>query len=40
MALHTETRKQFRKSLRRFVAERLRPLKAKVAEDDLIPAND
>ncbi len=37
MALDAETREQLLDTLRRFVAERLRPLEAKVAEDDAIP---
>jgi acyl-CoA dehydrogenase len=37
MALDPETRDQLLETLRRFVAERLRPLEAKVAEDDAIP---
>ena len=37
MALDTETRDQLIDTVRRFVAERLRPLEAQVAEDDLIP---
>jgi acyl-CoA dehydrogenase len=37
MALDTETRDQLIDTVRRFVAERLRPLEAKVAEDDAIP---
>jgi acyl-CoA dehydrogenase len=38
MALDTETRDQLIETVRRFVAERLRPIEAKVAEDDLVPA--
>ncbi|MEO8811481.1 MAG: acyl-CoA dehydrogenase family protein [Caulobacteraceae bacterium] len=37
MALDRETRDQLIDTVRRFVAERLRPLEAKVAEDDAIP---
>ena len=37
MALDTETRDQLIDTVRRFVAQRLRPLEAQVAEDDLIP---
>jgi acyl-CoA dehydrogenase len=37
MALDTETRDQLIDTVRRFVAERLRPLEARVAEDDAIP---
>ena len=37
MALDSETREQLIDTLRRFVSERLRPLEAKVAEDDAIP---
>ena len=37
MALDAETREQLIDTVRRFVAERLRPLEAKVAEDDAIP---
>src|SRR6201996_3530909 len=37
MALDTETREQLIDTVRRFVAERLRPLEAKVAEDDAMP---
>src|SRR5271169_3054768 len=37
MALDTETRDQLIDTVRRFVAERLRPLEAKVAEDDAVP---
>ncbi len=37
MALDTETRDQLIDTVRRFVAERLRPLEAQVAEDDAIP---
>jgi acyl-CoA dehydrogenase len=36
--LDTETREQLIDTVRRFVSERLRPLEAKVAEDDAIPA--
>lgn len=39
MALDAETRDQLIETVRRFVAERLRPLEAKVAEDDAIPAD-
>ncbi|MBS0362821.1 MAG: acyl-CoA dehydrogenase family protein [Proteobacteria bacterium] len=38
MALDTETRDQLLDTVARFVAERLRPLEAKVAEDDAMPA--
>ena len=37
MALDPETRDQFISAVRRFVDERLRPLEAKVSEDDLVP---
>jgi acyl-CoA dehydrogenase len=37
MALDTDTREQLIDAVRRFAAERLRPLEAKVAEDDAIP---
>src|ERR1700744_4147625 len=37
MALDLETREQLLDTLRRFVADRLRPLEAKVAEDDAMP---
>ena len=37
MALDAETRDQLIDTVRRFVAERLRPLEAKVAEDDAMP---
>jgi acyl-CoA dehydrogenase len=37
MALDTETREQLIDTVRRFVAERLRPMEAKVAEDDAMP---
>ena len=37
MALDPETRAQLLETVRRFVAERLRPLEAKVAEDDAVP---
>jgi acyl-CoA dehydrogenase len=37
MALDAETRDQLIDTVRRFVTERLRPLEAKVAEDDAIP---
>jgi acyl-CoA dehydrogenase len=37
MALDADTRQQLIETVRRFVAERLRPLEAKVAEDDRIP---
>ena len=37
MALDTETRDQLIDTVRRFVAERLRPLEARIAEDDAIP---
>jgi len=36
MALDAETREQLIDTVRRFVAERLRPLEAKVSEDDAI----
>jgi acyl-CoA dehydrogenase len=39
MALDTETREQLIDTVRRFVSERLRPLEAKVAEDDAMPAD-
>jgi len=39
MALDAETREQLIGTVRRFVAERLRPLEAKVAEDDAMPAD-
>lgn len=39
MALDFETREQLLATVRRFVAERLRPLEARVAEDDAIPAD-
>ena len=39
MALDLETREQLIDTVRRFVAERLRPLEAKVAEDDAMPAD-
>ncbi len=38
MALDADTREQLIDAVRRFVAERLRPLEAKVAEDDAVPA--
>jgi acyl-CoA dehydrogenase len=38
MALDIETRDQLIETVRRFVAERLRPIEAKVAEDDQVPA--
>jgi len=38
MALDPETREELLRTLRRFVAERLRPLEAQVAEQDLVPA--
>ena len=38
MALDIETREQLIDTVRRFVTERLRPLEAKVSEDDAIPA--
>jgi acyl-CoA dehydrogenase len=38
MALDPETREALLTTLRRFVAERLRPLEAQVAEQDLVPA--
>jgi acyl-CoA dehydrogenase len=37
MALDLETREQLLETVRRFVVERLRPLEAKVAEDDAMP---
>ena len=37
MALDAETREQLLDGVRRFVAERLRPLEAQVAENDAIP---
>jgi len=37
MALDADTREQLIDTVRRFVAERLRPLEARVAEDDAIP---
>ncbi len=37
MALDLETREQLLETVRRFVSERLRPLEAKVAEDDAMP---
>ena len=37
MALDPETRDELIEGVRRFVAERLRPLEAKIAEDDAIP---
>jgi acyl-CoA dehydrogenase len=37
MALDTETREQLIDTVRRFVGERLRPLEAKVAEEDAMP---
>jgi len=37
MALDAETREQLIETVRRFVTERLRPLEAKVAEDDAMP---
>ncbi|MBO9708196.1 MAG: acyl-CoA dehydrogenase family protein [Caulobacter sp.] len=39
MALDLETREQLIDTVRRFVAERLRPIEAKVAEDDAVPAD-
>jgi len=39
MALDAETREQLIDTVRRFVAERLRPLEAKVAEEDAMPAD-
>jgi acyl-CoA dehydrogenase len=38
MALDAETREQLIDTVRRFVAERLRPLEARVAEDDAMPS--
>ena len=37
MALDSETREQLISGVRRFVAERLRPIEAKVSDDDAIP---
>ena len=37
MALDTETRDQLIETVRRFVAERLRPIEAQVAENDAVP---
>jgi acyl-CoA dehydrogenase len=37
MALDVETRDQLLSAIRRFVAERLRPMEAKVAQDDAVP---
>ena len=37
MALDLETREQLIDTVARFVAERLRPLEAQIAEDDAIP---
>jgi acyl-CoA dehydrogenase len=37
MALDIETRDQLIETVRRFVAERLRPIEAQVADDDLVP---
>lgn len=39
MALDAETRDQLIDTVRRFVSERLRPLEAKVAEDDAMPGD-
>ncbi|MCK5912119.1 MAG: acyl-CoA dehydrogenase family protein, partial [Caulobacter sp.] len=39
MALDLETREQLLDTVARFVAERLRPIEAKVAEDDAVPAD-
>jgi len=39
LALDLETREQLIDTVRRFVSERLRPLEAKVAEDDAMPAD-
>ncbi|WP_066686213.1 acyl-CoA dehydrogenase family protein [Caulobacter sp. CCH9-E1] len=39
MALDLETREQLIDTVARFVAERLRPIEAKVAEDDAVPAD-
>jgi acyl-CoA dehydrogenase len=39
MALDLETREQLIDTVRRFVSERLRPLEAKVAEDDEMPSD-
>ncbi len=38
MALDAETRDQLIDTVRRFVAERLRPIVAQVAEEDAVPA--
>lgn len=38
MALDSETRDQLIETVRRFVAERLRPIEAQVADDDQVPA--
>ena len=37
MALDAETRSQLIDGVRRFVSERLRPIEAKVAEDNAVP---
>ena len=37
MALDLETREQLIDTVRRFVSERLRPLEAKVSEEDAMP---
>jgi acyl-CoA dehydrogenase len=39
MALDVDTREQLIDAVRRFVAERLRPIEAKVAEDDAVPGD-
>ncbi|WP_297516268.1 acyl-CoA dehydrogenase family protein, partial [uncultured Caulobacter sp.] len=39
MALDLETREQLIDTVARFVAERLRPIEAQVAEDDAVPAD-
>ena len=39
MPLDAETRAEFVDQVRRFVEQRLRPIEAKVAEDDAIPAD-
>ena len=37
MALDLETRNQLIETIRRFVAERLRPMEAQTADDNLVP---
>ena len=37
MALDADTREQLLEGVRRFVAERLRPIEAQVSENDAIP---